>query len=102
MTITIETSANSISKVIAFLIITIGASYLLHVFDMQQLAEINSTSPDVFVESEKQTHQNGFAFDFFVALFMGAFYLGAVEVVAYGVRRVMPKKSDRLLPTNPK
>ena len=89
MTITIETSTNTIPKAIAFLVVTIGGACLLHLFDMQELAQINSTPPDAFIQSELELHQHGLFFDFFVSLLMGAIYLGAVEFVAYLVRKII-------------
>ena len=89
MTITIETSTNSISKAIAFIVVTMVAAYLLHLFDLQALDQIKSTPPDAFIQSEMQLHQNGIFFDFFVALLMGAFYIGAVEIVAYVLRKLL-------------
>jgi hypothetical protein len=74
MTITIETSTNSISKAIAFIIVTIGAAYFLHIFDIQELARINSTTPDAYIQSERELHQYGIFFQFFVALILGALY----------------------------
>ena len=70
MTITIQTSPNSISKAIAFIIVTVGAAYLLHLFDIQELAEISYSPPTVYIQAERELHQNGLVFDFFY----GAFY----------------------------
>ena len=83
-----------ISRMVAFIVVSIGLAFLLHHFDSQALAEIYSTPPDAYIQSELEGHQHGFFFDFILTLLLGAAYLGAVEIVAYGVRRVMPKEAD--------
>jgi hypothetical protein len=77
----------------ASIVVTIVAAYLLHIFDLQELVHINSTPPDAYIQSELELHQHGIFFDFFVTLIMGALYFGAVEGVAFVVRKILPKKT---------
>lgn len=78
-----------ISRMIAFILVSVGLTFLLHFFDEQRLAEIYSTPPDAYIQSEIEFNQNGLFADFFAALLLGGLYLGAVEVVAYAVRKIM-------------
>jgi hypothetical protein len=79
-----------IPRTVAFIVVSIGLAFLLHFFDNQKLAEIYSTPPDVYIVNELDgLHQRGFFVDFVVSFLLGAFYLGAVEIVAYVVRKTL-------------
>jgi hypothetical protein len=92
MTITIQTSPNFTSKAIAFIIVAVGMAELMQLFDNQTLADISSMSPAAFIQSQRDLSQQGFILHLVEMLVMGALYLGSLEAVAWGIRKIMPKK----------
>jgi hypothetical protein len=85
-----------ISRIVAFILVSVGLVFLLHFFDNQKLAEIQSTPPDAYIMNEIQNLQWGFLPDIVEVFVFGAFYLVVVEIVAYVVRKILQR---HFLPT---
>jgi hypothetical protein len=90
----IPTKQNPIPKVVALILVSIVAAWLVKSYDVSALAKIDSTSPADYIQHERSLHQHPYGFNFIVYLIMGGFYLGVVEFIAYVVGLLIPKKPD--------
>ena len=85
---------NPIPKVIALILVSIGAAFLMLRFDASALAKLDSMSASDVVQHQRDIHHHAFVFHFIVYLIMGGFYLGVVEFIAYVIGLIVPKKPD--------
>jgi hypothetical protein len=83
---------NPIPKVIALLLVSIAAAWLLVSFDTSALARMDSMSAADYIQSQRELHHHSIIFHFIAALIMGGFYLGAMEFLAYAIGLCFPKK----------
>jgi len=88
------TKQNPIPKVIALILVSIGAAWLMIRFDASALAKMDSMSPADYIQHQRELHQHAFVFHFIVYLMMGGFYLGVIEFIAYVIGLLIPKKPD--------
>jgi len=78
----------TISRVIAFIIVSVALTFLLHVFDEQRRAEL-SVPPAALIMNEEQDLQWGYVPDIIGAFVFGPIYLGTLELVAWVVRKIL-------------
>ncbi|HXB60106.1 MAG TPA: hypothetical protein VNU95_11100 [Candidatus Acidoferrales bacterium] len=84
---------NPIPKVMALVLISIGAACLLLNYDASALSKIDSMPPLDYIQRQRELHQHSYAAHFFTCLVMGGFYLGAIEFLAYIIGLCFPKKA---------
>jgi len=81
-----------IPKVIALILVSLAAAWLMIHFDASTLAKMDSMSPADYFQHQRELHQHSFAFHFIIDLVMGGFYLGTVEFITYVIKLSFPKK----------
>jgi hypothetical protein len=91
---TTSTKQNPIPKVIALILVSIAAAWLIKRYDVSALAKIDSMSPADYIQHQRELHQHAYIFHFIVYLMMGGFYLGVIEFIAYVIGLLIPKKPD--------
>ncbi len=74
---------NPIPKVVALILVSIGAAWLLIHSDASSLAKLDSMSPADYIQYQRRIHQHSFVFHFIFTLMAGGFYLGTVEFLSY-------------------
>jgi hypothetical protein len=87
--------AHLISKICALVLISLCLTWAIKVFDARQLAKLgnpDSVPPDYATAHLRHMHQHPPLQVFFMWLFTGAVYIGAVELLSYVIRRLFPKK----------
>ena len=89
---TTPTNQNSIPRVIALILVSIGIAWLFGRFDVSALAKINSMSPADYIQYQRGLHQHSFLHHFIVYLMLGGFYIGTVEFITYVIGLIIPKK----------
>ncbi len=85
---------NPIPKAIALLLVSIGVAYLMKNYDGSELSKIDSISPADYVQQQRNHHIHSFSFHYIMMLVFGGFYIGTIEVIAYLIELVIPKKTD--------
>jgi len=93
---TTPTKQNPIPKVIALILVSIGAAWLMRHLDVSALAKIDSMSPADYIQRQRELHLHSFAFHFIVLLILGGFYVGIIEFITYIIGLVIPNKPDAL------
>ena len=75
---------NPISKVLALILVSIGAAFLMLRIDKSALARLDSMSATDYVQRQRELfHHHSFVFDFLVVLIFGGFYIGIVKFISY-------------------
>ena len=88
------TKPNPIPKVIALILVAIGAAWLMIRSDASTLAKIDSMSPADYIQHQRELHHHSFVFHFIFFLIVGGFYIGVIEFIAYVIGLIIPKKPD--------
>jgi hypothetical protein len=83
---------NPIPKVIALVLMSIGAAWFMLSADADALSKIDSMPPVDYIQHQRELHHHSYFFHFVICLMMGGFYVGAVEFLAYAVGLCFPKK----------
>lgn len=83
---------NPIPKVIALLLVSIVAAWLMVGFDASALARMDSMSAADYIQKQRELHHHSFAAHFIGVLIMGGFYLGVVEFLSYVIGLCFPRK----------
>ena len=94
MTITIQKASTTASKAIALIFVSIGLAFALKRIDSDELSEMNSLSPDAYVQIQRMEHQHSFLHHFIIMFIFALLYFLAVEGVAWIVRGIWPKKPN--------
>jgi hypothetical protein len=89
---TTPTKQNPIPKVIALILVSMVAAWLIKRYDVSALAKIDSMAPADYIQHQRELHQYPYIFHFIVYLMMGGFYLGVIEFIAYVIGLFIPKK----------
>ena len=87
--------AHLISKIVALVLVSLGLTWSMKIFDAQQLAKLgnlDSAPPDYATAHLRYMHQHSYLQVFIMWLFTGAVYVGTVELISYVIRRFAPKK----------
>jgi len=86
------TKQNPIPKVIALILVSVGAAFIaMHIHD-STLARLDSMSATEYFQHQREvTHPHSFLFHFLLVLMMGGFYVGVVEFIAYLVGLLFKK-----------
>ena len=77
------TKHNPIPKVIALILVSICAAFLMLSFDTSALAKLDSMSATDYVQHQRELHHYSFVVHFIAVLVMGGFYIGIVEFITY-------------------
>ena len=88
------TKQNQIPKVIALVLVSIGAAWLMMSSDASTLAKLDSMSPADYIQHQRELHHHSFVYHFILLLMMGGFYVGVVEFITYAIGLLIPKKPD--------
>jgi hypothetical protein len=74
---------NPIPKVIALILVSFCAAYLMKSFDASALTKLDSMSAADYIQRERELHSHSYFFHFVIVLVMGGFYIGIIEFITY-------------------
>jgi hypothetical protein len=74
---------NPIPKVIALILVSVCAAYMMKAFDASALTRLDSMSAADYIQRERELHSHAYYFHFIIVLMMGGFYLGIIEFITY-------------------
>jgi hypothetical protein len=75
-------------------VVTLAAAWLIHLTDGIALKRIHSLPPEAYIQRQIHLHQHGYLHHFISLLVGGGFYLGVIELIAYVIRALLPKKAS--------
>jgi hypothetical protein len=82
---------NPLPRAVALILITLCVARLYQNYTAHALRKIDSMSPSAYVEYHRTLYEHTYLFNFLLLLVYGGFFLGAVEIVAFLIRALMPK-----------
>jgi hypothetical protein len=84
--------SNPLPRTVALVVVTLAVAWFIHLTDGIALKRIHSMSPEAYIQRQIHLHQHSYLLHFISMLVGGGFYLGAVDLIAYLIRALLPKK----------
>lgn len=84
-------SQKIIAKTIALILVSMVVTLLIEHYNLRQLAKLDANPTDYLEHKRRVLHSSGQAL-FFMGVVQGAVYIGAIELISYGIRLLFPKK----------